>query len=162
MRPVVASSMSTMACAVQNPASLVDEPANYRPHIIPAAHLQPVPHIYQHQQLNQHRHGHQYMQAKPMRQAQSKAAPQVPQKRQSEAVGSAVTSLLPYCTTEVPLSEEQVIAVTDIAGSLKELVLLALGAKDGDGECVSRLEGALGSEQATVGVVDFFSDEYEV
>ncbi|KAF1360687.1 hypothetical protein EJ07DRAFT_77840, partial [Lizonia empirigonia] len=105
---------------------------------------------------------HQYMQAKPMHQAQSKVAPQLPQKRKSEAVGSAVTILLPYCTTEVPLSEEQVIVMTDVAGSLKELVLLALGAKDGDGECVSRLEGALGSEQATVGVVDFFSDEYEV
>lgn len=76
--------------------------------------------------------------------------------------GSAVTTLLPYCTAEAPLDEDQIIAVTDIAGSLKELVLLALRAKDGDEEELCRLEVALGNEYAVAGVVDFFSDEFEI
>lgn len=70
-------------------------------------------------------------------------------------------ALLSCCSAGTPLNETQVIAVTDIAGSLKELVLLALGTKDGDEECVHRLGSALGSEQALAGVVDFFSGEFE-
>lgn len=61
-----------------------------------------------------------------------------------------------------PLNEGEVIAVTDIAGSLKELVLLALQAKDGDDQSVGRLDSALRSEAATAGVVDFFLDEFEM
>ncbi|UPX11569.1 uncharacterized protein EKO05_0002168 [Ascochyta rabiei] len=60
------------------------------------------------------------------------------------------------------MNEEQVIAVTDVAGSLKELVLLILRAQDGNEECMSRLESALGGEQAAVGVLDFFSDEFAI
>jgi hypothetical protein len=89
-------------------------------------------------------------------------APQVPSKPHKPAKGSAVTALLPYCTADVPLNEGQVINVTDVAGSLKELVLLALGAKDGDEDCMHRLRSALGSEQAVAGFVDFFSGEFEV
>ncbi|KAL1609141.1 hypothetical protein SLS59_001504 [Nothophoma quercina] len=90
------------------------------------------------------------------------AVPHVPPKQQQAAATNAVTTLLPYCTADIPLNEGQVIALTDIAGSLKELVLLALGAKDGDSECTSMLEGALGSQQAVSSVLDFFSDEFEV
>ena len=83
-------------------------------------------------------------------------------KQHKPAPGSAVTMLLPYCTADTPLNGSQVIAITDVAGSLRELVLLALGAKDGDEECVHRLGSALGSEQAWEGVVEFFSGEFEV
>lgn len=86
----------------------------------------------------------------------------VKQQKPAGPAGSAVATLLPYCTADVSLNESQVIAVTDIAGSLKELVLLALGAKDGDEECASKLGDAVGSEQAMAGIVDFFSDEFEV
>lgn len=90
------------------------------------------------------------------------AAPSIPAKQHKPAAANAVTTLLPYCTADIPLNESQVIAVTDIARNLKELVLLALYAKDGDEECMSRLRTALGSEQAVSGIVDFFSGEFEV
>jgi hypothetical protein len=103
------------------------------------------------------------VQVRPTNQSINTAAPHVPSKQRKAATASAVTTLLPYCTAKVPLNDGQVIAVTDVAGSLKELVLLALGAKDGDEECLSRLEGALGSEQTVVtGIVHFFSDEFEI
>ncbi|KAJ4382899.1 hypothetical protein N0V86_002124 [Didymella sp. IMI 355093] len=46
--------------------------------------------------------------------------------------------------------------------NLKELVLLALGAKAGDEDCMHRLGSALDSEQTVAGIVDFFSGEFEV
>ncbi len=82
--------------------------------------------------------------------------------RNKAVVSSAVTTLLSYCTADIPLNESQVIAVTNVGGTLKELVVLALKAKDGDVDCMGRLESALGSEQAVAGFVDFFSDEYEI
>lgn len=60
------------------------------------------------------------------------------------------------------MDESQVISLTDAAGSLQELVLLALGAKDGDEACLNVLLEALGSEQAVAEVADFFCDEFEV
>lgn len=102
------------------------------------------------------------MQARPTHQVNAVVAPQSHLKQHKPAVGSAATTLLPYCTADAPLNESQVIAVTDVAGSLKELVLLALGAKDGHEDCMLRLGSALGSEQALVGVVDFFSGEFEL
>lgn len=90
------------------------------------------------------------------------ATPHAPSKQHKPAAESTVTKLLPYCTANAPLNESQVIAVTDVAGNLKELVLLALGAKDGDEESASSLVSALGSEQAVADMVDFFSDEYEI
>ena len=72
-----------------------------------------------------------------------------------------MTKLLPHCTVERPLDESQVISLTDAAGSLQELVLLALGAKDGDEACLNVFLDALGSEQAVAGVMDFFCDEFE-
>lgn len=84
------------------------------------------------------------------------------QPKPAAAATSAVTTLLSYCTADTPLNNNQVIAVTDVAGSMKELVLLALGAKDGDETCVHRLRCALDSEQALASIVDFFSGEFEV
>ncbi|USP77238.1 hypothetical protein yc1106_04512 [Curvularia clavata] len=74
---------------------------------------------------------------------------------------TTVSTLLPYCTTEPPLSTTQVIALSDIVGSLRELVLLALAAAAGDAESMGRLEGALG-RQGAVAVVEFFEGEWEI
>ena len=74
---------------------------------------------------------------------------------------NAVTDILPYCTTESPLRQEQVIALSDVVGSVKELVLLAVGAAAGDGACVDKLEGAVGA-QKTGCIVEFFAGEWEV
>lgn len=60
-----------------------------------------------------------------------------------------------------PLSEAQVIALSDVAGSLRELVLLALGAVAGDSGCVRKLEAAVGEETA-VSIAEFFMDEWEM
>lgn len=73
----------------------------------------------------------------------------------------SVTTLLPYCTTGPPLSEAQVIAISDIAGSLQELVQLALGAVAGDAECVRTLENTVGG-QAAAHIAEFFMDEWEL
>ena len=75
--------------------------------------------------------------------------------------GTTVSTLLPYCTTEPPLNTVQVIALSDVVGSLRELVLLALSAASGDAESMGRLEGALG-RQGALGVVEFFEEEWEV
>ncbi|KAF3039309.1 hypothetical protein E8E12_000511 [Didymella heteroderae] len=95
-------------------------------------------------------------------QMQAMAAPHGPSKPHKPAAESAVTTLLPYCSADVALNGSQVIAVTDVAGSLKELVLLALGAKNGNEDCMHVLRSALGGEQISAGIVDFFSDEFEV
>ncbi|KAJ8117280.1 hypothetical protein OPT61_g1496 [Boeremia exigua] len=110
----------------------------------------------------QPRHSQPQMQAQRTHQLNSKATHSAYWKQNKEAASSAVATLLPHCTADIPLNESQVISITDVAGSLKELVLLALGAKEGDGECVGKLQSALGSEQAVAGLVDFFSDEYEI
>jgi hypothetical protein len=57
--------------------------------------------------------------------------------------------------------QDQVIALSDVVGSLKELVLLALGASAGDEVCVDKLECAVGSETAS-NIMEFFVDEWEV
>lgn len=72
-----------------------------------------------------------------------------------------MTDVLPYCTTEPPLTQEQVIALSDIAGSVKELVLLALTAASGDRSSISKLTSAVGSMTAD-NIIDFFIDEWEV
>ncbi|KAF3052007.1 hypothetical protein E8E11_011142 [Didymella keratinophila] len=102
------------------------------------------------------------MQERPMHQATAVLASQSRSKQHKPAAVSAVKTLLPHCTADIPLNDAQVIAVTDVAGNLRELVLLALGAKDGDEDCMHRLGSALGSEQALEGVLDFFSGEFEV
>ena len=62
---------------------------------------------------------------------------------------------------EPPLSQEQVIALSDVVGSLKELVVLVLGAAAGEVACVEKLEGVVGTETAAR-MVEFFVDEWEV
>jgi len=73
----------------------------------------------------------------------------------------AVRDLLPYCTTVPPLKESQVIALSDVAGSLQEMVLLALGAVSGESGCGRRLEKAVG-DQAAAHIAEFFRDEWEL
>ncbi|OAL56053.1 hypothetical protein IQ07DRAFT_187377 [Pyrenochaeta sp. DS3sAY3a] len=74
---------------------------------------------------------------------------------------NVVQHLLPYCTTEPPLTAPQVIALSDAAGTLRELVLLALGAATGDIEFAARVENSVGS-QAALNIVEFFADEWEI
>lgn len=81
--------------------------------------------------------------------------------QQSQPTSNAITDLIPYCTTEPPLRHEEVIAISDIAGSLKELMLLALGASVGDETCGERLVQAVGHKTAG-NIVDFFVVEWEV
>ena len=146
----------------------VNGPTDYRPQMVPFTtrlnNSNPVRQFnqQQHPQHHQQQQHHQQVPSRHIPQVRGTAAPHVPPKQQQAAATNAVTTLLPYCTADIPLNEGQVIALTDVAGSLKELVLLALGAKDGDNECTSRLEGALGSQQAVSSVLDFFSDEFEV
>jgi hypothetical protein len=69
--------------------------------------------------------------------------------------------LLPFCTISAPLTNAQVIALSDVVGSLKELAVLALRAASGDQQCMGRLMDAVG-EQAAVGIVEFFVEEWEI
>lgn len=46
-------------------------------------------------------------------------------------------------------------------GSLRELVVLALGAASGAAGCMEKLEGTVGS-RAAVNIVEFFADEWEI
>lgn len=71
---------------------------------------------------------------------------------------NAALDLLPYCTTQTPLNKEQVVAISDIAGSLKELVMIALGAAE-DGTMREVLDRAVGPEVA-FGIMEFFYDDW--
>ncbi|KAF9699379.1 hypothetical protein EKO04_002375 [Ascochyta lentis] len=147
---------------IQDTSSSLAGPVGHRPLTVPSAHGQSTHYFHQQEQTRRRQHQYPHIQAAPIHQAHTKTTSHAPQRRQNEAVVNAASTFLPYCTAEISLNEEQVIAVTDIAGSLKELVLLTLGAKDGDEECKSRLESALGGEQAAAGVLDFFSDEFAI
>ena len=59
------------------------------------------------------------------------------------------------------MNEAQVIALSDVVGSLRELVSLALAAAAGDERSMRKLESAVGERDA-VNVVEFFVDEWEV
>lgn len=141
-----------------------NRPIDYRPQMISSTtkthNLQPV--HQSHQQMEQRQHQRQRIQSRPTHKVHSVAGPYTLHKHRHHIGGNAVTTLLPYCTAEAPLDEDQIIAVTDVAGSLRELVLVALRAKDGDEEELNKLVGALGNKHAVAGVVDFFSDEFEV
>lgn len=73
---------------------------------------------------------------------------------------TAYHDLLPYCTAETPLNEQQVLGLSDVAGSLREVMLVALRAKT-DEEYARALAAAVGVD-AVQGVVDFFEDEFEI
>ena len=62
---------------------------------------------------------------------------------------------------EPPLNSAQTIALSDIAGSLKELALLALGAASGDADCGEILDAAVGARTAA-NIIEFFVDEWEI
>ncbi|KAF1840444.1 uncharacterized protein K460DRAFT_208642 [Cucurbitaria berberidis CBS 394.84] len=145
-------------CRIANNASLsqVDGATDSQQHVLDTGkrtnNVQPT--VTQ-THLQHHDQGHY------LHQAQYIASTQVPPRQQTRTSRNAVSDLLPYCTTEPPLSQEQVIALTDAVGSLKELVLLALGAASGDTGCVDRLEGAVGGH-AAANIVEFFVDEWEI
>ncbi|KAH9879312.1 hypothetical protein J1614_002751 [Plenodomus biglobosus] len=86
---------------------------------------------------------------------------QIVPRQQARPAQDAVSDLLPYCTMMPPLNQAQVIALSDVAGSLKELALLALGAVTGDPHCVRKLEGAVG-EHTAGSIAEFFMDEWEM
>lgn len=65
--------------------------------------------------------------------------------------------LLPYCTYP-PMSREQAIGLSDVAGSLREVVILALRARV-DVEAREMLVGAVGVDAAE-GMVEFWRDEW--
>jgi hypothetical protein len=90
-----------------------------------------------------------------------RTASQVPPPIQTHTPKNAVTDILPYCTTGPPLRQDQVIALSDVVGSIKELVLLALSAAAGDVESVNKMEGAVGPE-TTRNMAEFFAEEWEV
>ena len=73
---------------------------------------------------------------------------------------TAFKDILPYCTSELPLTQDQVIALSDIAGNIKGVMLLALHAKLNE-HVAKILVNAVGQEAAK-GIVDFFSDEFEI
>jgi len=84
-----------------------------------------------------------------------------PPRPQTYTTTNTIRDLLPYCTTESSLNEAQVIALSDVVGSLKELVLLALCAASGDMGSMQKLEGAVG-QQSAANIVDFFAYEWEI
>ena len=146
----------------------VDRPADYHPPMLPltAGHNPNQPAMKSHHQQWQQTHPLLHQQPRESRHPPSHhihdaAAAHAPSTQQ-KIPESIVTKLLPHCTVERPLDESQVISLTDAAGSLQELVLLALRAKEGDESCLNVFLDALGSEQAVAGVVDFFCDEFEV
>ncbi|RMZ66665.1 opa3 domain-containing [Pyrenophora seminiperda CCB06] len=81
--------------------------------------------------------------------------------QQTHTTTNTVRHLLPYCTTEPPLNKAQVIALSDVVGSLKELALLALCATSGDVNSLEKLESAMGRQTASY-ITDFFADEWEI
>ncbi|KAF2750643.1 hypothetical protein M011DRAFT_523636 [Sporormia fimetaria CBS 119925] len=76
----------------------------------------------------------------------------------SAAVMKEAMGLLPWCTTNFRLANEQAIALSDVGGSLKEVMLVALAARV-DEAAREAMELALGAE-AAAGVVEFFSAEF--
>jgi hypothetical protein len=103
----------------------------------------------------------QHMNARPLPQHQNISSAPLPPRQQARPTGNAVSDLLPYCTMEPPLNGTQVIALSDVVGSLRELVLLALSAASGDRGSVEKLEGAVG-QQAARNIMEFFVDEWEI
>jgi len=81
--------------------------------------------------------------------------------QRSAATKTAIHDLLPFCTTEAPLTQEQVIGLSDLAGNLKEIMVLALWAKTNKMHAADRLRVVAGP-RAISGIMDFFSDEFEM
>ncbi|OAL07603.1 hypothetical protein IQ06DRAFT_13004 [Phaeosphaeriaceae sp. SRC1lsM3a] len=128
----------------------VDGPANYRPQVDGAKRISAPPALSRTFPQQQHQH-----------QASSRNTTQTASRQHDQVPRNVVTDILPYCTTELPLTQEQVIALSDVAGSVKELALLALSASAGDCVSIETLHAAVGTATAN-NIVDFFVDEWEV
>jgi hypothetical protein len=70
-------------------------------------------------------------------------------------------SQMSYCTTEPPLKQEQIIALSDVVGSLKELVFLVLSAAAGEPGGADKMESAVDPRTAR-NIVEFLSEEWEI
>ncbi|KAK7191789.1 hypothetical protein DPSP01_007174 [Paraphaeosphaeria sporulosa] len=86
--------------------------------------------------------------------------PQLHGKANNQPPKSAYRDLLPYCTVDTPLTEQQVVRLSDIAGSLREVVALAVRARTNE-RARAVLREALG-EGVARGVVEFWEEEFEV
>ena len=60
----------------------------------------------------------------------------------------------------MPLNEEQIIGLSDVAGNLKEVMLLAMRAR-ADERYARQLAEAVGVDGMR-GIVDFWAEEYEI
>jgi hypothetical protein len=167
--PITTPRTSTLRQPMPDGRPQFNAPAAHRPQMLPLTTR------HNPNQTAMQSHQQQWQQPHPLPHQQPRAQPRLPPSHhihnattvhapstQHKTPESIVTKLLPHCTVERPLDESQVISLTDAAGSLQELVLLALGAKDGDEACLNIFADALGSEQAVAGVMDFFCDEFEV
>ncbi|ORY05682.1 hypothetical protein BCR34DRAFT_590818 [Clohesyomyces aquaticus] len=94
----------------------------------------------------------------PERQSERQPLPHIAATAQHNAAPSVATDLLPFCVTGMQLNSEEVIGLSDIAGSLKEVVLLALGASV-DSDTRSTIEKAVGSDAAER-VILFWGEEW--
>lgn len=83
-----------------------------------------------------------------------------PTRSSRSSVLNAATDLLPWCASHGRLSREQVIGLSDVAGNMKEVVLLALSAGV-DESAKTKLERALGDE-AAFGIIEFWGNEYAI
>lgn len=66
--------------------------------------------------------------------------------------------LLPWCTSDGRLRNDQAIALSDVGGSLKEVMLVALAAAVDEGSREA-IERAVGSATAAA-VIEFWNEEY--
>ncbi|KAF9735817.1 hypothetical protein PMIN06_002181 [Paraphaeosphaeria minitans] len=90
----------------------------------------------------------------------SLTTPQLRAKPNNHSAKSAYRDLLPYCTADTLLTEQQVVRLSDVAGSLREVVVLAVRARM-DERAAGVLREALG-EGGARGVVEFWEEEFEI
>ncbi|KAF2253183.1 hypothetical protein BU26DRAFT_601355 [Trematosphaeria pertusa] len=129
--PSVASTTERLAADL---LPQLDGPRDYHPEMIPAALRPPFT-----------RQGH----------SSARAAVEA----QIAVPESAIQDLLPFCTVGAPLNEGQLVGLSDIAGSLKEVMLLALQAQRDEG-VKADMARAVGG-QAAMEIIEFFGDEFE-
>jgi hypothetical protein len=152
------SSMRTANTATQSPNTValaqLDGEADYHARTRPEVTRNNYGQTAAPRSFPQHHHHSQ-----PARQARNIQSVPSPPRQQTRGTGNAFSDLLPYCTTEPPLNEAQVIALSDVVGCLRELVLLALGAASGDVGGMEKLERAVG-QQAALRIAEFFAENW--
>jgi hypothetical protein len=112
------------------------------------------PHLPQHHGPGEHYSGQQHRTFPSRPQAQNhppRSRVQSATRPQGAVSPNAAIDLLRWCTADMPLNNEQVIVLSDVAGSLKELMVLALTAKVDEGAS-EQLIRAVG-EDATAGTL---------